>query len=298
MHIAAKNMNLIKNEYLQVGVKSTGAELCSIKSPKTGLEYLWQADPKVWGNHAPVLFPIVGGLKNGKYLHQGQSYAMPKHGIVRYNEQVQLREQSPDSLLFSLQSNEQSRIQYPFEFAFWIEFRLWENQLTISHRVQNEGSETMYFSLGAHPAFACPRREGEVYEDYYLEFSQEEQLRTWMLDDEGLIAEEGALMLDHARTLPLHQHLFDHDALIFKNQRSDSVSLKSNKSSEVLTVHFVGWPYLGIWAKPAAPFVCIEPWYGIADGAGTDQQLANKEGIMLLPSGEAFEASYRIEVEE
>lgn len=288
----------IQNEQLRIGVKTTGAELCSLVSQTTGQEYMWQADPAYWASHAPVLFPIVGGLKNGQYRFDGKTYALPKHGIVRYNEKVILESQEENSLTFLLLSDADSRLQYPFDFAFRVRFVLEARRLTVHHEVHNTGSHTMYFSLGAHPAFRCPLHAHESYEDYFLEFEQTEQLSTWLLNDAGLVASEGPVMLDHSKMLPLHAHLFDQDALIFKQHPSQSIALKSKRSAQILQVEYSGWPYLGIWAKPGAPFVCIEPWLGIADSAGTNQELPQKEGILSLKAGKIFQAVYSILIQE
>lgn len=290
-------MHTIENEALRVSVKTTGAELCSIQSVATGREYMWQADPGYWANHAPVLFPIIGGLKEGAYHHQGKTYSLPKHGFVRYNERVFLAEQKEHSLKFGLLANEETLQQYPFSFAFFVTFSIKGKTLAVTHSAENTGEEEMLFSLGGHPAFRCPFFEGEEYADYVLEFEQAEAAHTWDLDAEGLIAGPGRKVLENEHILPLHDHLFDHDALIFKHLNSSRVSLKSRLSGPVLSLRYEGWPYLGIWAKSGAPFVCIEPWLGIADSADTNQELAHKEGILRLPAGEFFEATYFIEIQ-
>ncbi|MEO0473231.1 MAG: aldose 1-epimerase family protein [Bacteroidota bacterium] len=291
-------MHQIENEFLRIGVKQTGAELCSIQSVKNGREYMWEGDPAIWGNHAPVLFPIVGGLKDGTYLFEGKSYQLPRHGIVRYNKKVQLVDQDPDALHFELESDPESLTKYPFPFRFRISFSLVANRLRILHQVENTGPATMYFSLGAHPAFRCPLIDGESYADHYLEFEYPETARTWVLDEKGLIAKEGMLMMDQSNQLALHEHLFDADALIFKNLASRRVSLRSRKAGLILRLEYPNWPYLGIWAKPQAPFVCIEPWQGIADHSETDQELQTKIGIMQLAAGKRYAAEYVIELGE
>ena len=231
----------LQNSQLSLSVKTTGAELSSIQSLKTGTEYLWQADPAFWANHAPVLFPIVGGLKDNTYFHEGNAYQLPRHGFVRYNEKVALRNQGVDFLTFGLRYDAETLKVYPFQFDFEITFRLTNNRITVAHQVKNLGETEMYFSLGAHPAFVCPLYAGESYSDYYLEFDQPETVQTWVLDEGGQIAEEGSLMMEGTNILPLHEHLFDNDALIFKDATSRSVSLKSRKSStSALTVTIPG----------------------------------------------------------
>ncbi|MFK7924032.1 MAG: aldose 1-epimerase family protein [Bacteroidia bacterium] len=291
-------MQYIKNQLLQIGVQSTGAELSSIRSFKTQQEYMWDAQPAIWGNHAPVLFPIVGGLKNGEYHYEGKSYPLPRHGFIRYNTQVELRSQTENRLTYGLSNNHDTQKVYPFAFDFVIQFELIDNRLTVKHEVHNLDDKPIFFSLGAHPAFRCPLHEDEAYSDYYLEFDEVENEKTWLLDRAGLISEEGPLVLDNTNILPLRPNMFDNDALIFKSMRSRRVSLKSHKSDQALTVSYEGWPYLGVWSKPKAPFVCIEPWLGIADHSDTDQKIETKFGILTLAPGDTFKAQYSIEISE
>jgi len=289
----------IENEYLQISILRKGVELSGIRSKKTAKEYMWQADPTIWGSHAPVLFPIIGALKADKYTYKGKTYSgLPKHGFIRRNEDISLAERTEKSLRYELNYSDASLSIYPFKFGFSIEYRLDGNKIIVRHEILNQGKEEMYFSLGAHPAFNCPRNPGESYEDYYLEFEQEETDHTWVLSERGLIDKPGETLLKQSQRLSLHKHLFDQDALIFKNLNSRSVHLKSKKSEEFLSMRYRGFPYLGIWAKPQAPFVCIEPWIGIADSESSSGKLEEKEGIRKLGPQSNFEASYEIEITE
>lgn len=290
-------MHQISNEILSIAVKQRGAELCSIKSTAGGQEYMWNADPNIWASTSPVLFPIVGGLKDNTYVYRGISYTLPRHGFFRQQEKIQLITHTENSLSFQLTTNEETLKVYPFEFRFTITYSLLGSTIRIHHLVENTGNDQMYFSLGAHPAFACPLHPGETYEDYYLEFEHSETLHTWDLNDQGLIYQQGRLVMDHTPTLPLHRHLFDHDALIFKNPVSNWVALKSNKNPHSVTVRFDNFQYLGLWAKPGAAYVCIEPWLGIADSHDTDGRLERKEGILHLEKGGSFETKYEIRIE-
>lgn len=289
-------MNQIENDFLRVGVLSKGAELCSIKNLKTGEEYIWQANPEIWNSHAPNLFPIIGALKNGAFLYENKVYLLPKHGIIRNNSTIQLKEKNPDSLIFQLTYSEESLKNYPFKFDFEIKFQLQEKTLTVSHKIINLDNKAMYFSVGGHPAFNVPLYEGESYEDYYLEFDQNLDLKTWLLNDQGLISPESRPVLRNENKIELHRDLFAKDALIFKNISSKKVVLKSRRSGTVLTVEYTDFKDLGIWAKPGASYVCIEPWLGYADVEGTSQDLKTKEGIMELMPSETFDASYTIEI--
>ena len=290
-------MYTIKNELLSIGVKPTGAELCSIKKIASGAEYIWQADPEIWSSHAPNLFPVIGVLKDGSYYYDSEKYSMPKHGFIRHNENIRLKEQTENKLTFQLKYSEESFKIYPFKFQFEISFSLDKNILTVSHAIENLDEKPLYFSLGGHPAFNAPLFEGETYDDYYLQFDQKQDLNTFLLSENGLVSHKTSMVTENDDTIQLHRNLFDHDALIFKNIASKKVTLKSKKSGAILTVRYEDFKNLGIWAKPKAPFVCIEPWLGIADVEGTNQDLKTKEGIMEIMPSKKFVASYSIEIE-
>lgn len=290
-------MQQIKNEFLSISVNPVGAELSSIKNLETGVEHLWQGDPEIWASQAPNLFPVIGVLKNGEYIFEGKTYKMPKHGFVRYNENIELKSKTEDELIFELNYSEESLKQYPFKFRFEIGFILKDKSLEVSHRIYNLDDKTIYFSLGGHPAFNAPISVNEVYEDYYLEFDQKLDLRSYLLNEEGLISEKTVGILDNENKIRLKKDLFENDALIFKNIPSKKVSLKSKNSGTVLSVEYTDFKNLGIWAKPGAPYVCIEPWLGIADVEGTDQNLKTKEGMEQLEPGKNFQANYIINVE-
>lgn len=288
----------IESESLQVQVRLKGMELKSIRSKTTQLEYLWQGDSRFWTGQAPVLFPIIGALKGGKTTHLGQKYALPKHGFVRNSDRVQLVQQLSDKLVFRMESNAETLSVYPFDFALELTFRLIGHCLEVSHQVFNQDSKVMYYSLGGHPAFACPLLPGELLEDYLIEFPEKETDSTWMIAEEGLIGEKGEKVLNDSNEIPLHAHLFDHDALIFKQLRSREVSLSHRKRGPVVKLEFKDFDYLGIWAKPGAPFVCLEPWLGIADSVHHSGLLAEKEGIRMLAPGETETKTFRIWIEE
>lgn len=284
----------LSNSELELSVEKTGLEICSVISQKTGTEYIWQADPEIWGSHAPVLFPIIGALKNGQYRFKGKMYNLPKHGLVRHSDRARLTQHKDNSLSFSLSWDEESLEQYPFKFELLTRYLLSGSTLFIEHTVINHGDGPMYFSLGGHPAFNCPIHNDETYSDYYLEFEKKETDSTWLLNSDGLVSNERRPILNNSKILPLHNNLFDDDALIFKNLKSRKADLVSKESGRILSMDFNGFPYLGIWAKPAAPFVCIEPWQGIADSADSTQELTQKEGIMSLERGKKHSAGYSV----
>ena len=288
----------ISNSHLQVSILSKGTEISSIKSILTGVEYMWQANPSIWGSHAPVLFPAIGSFKNDICTIDGKIYAIPKHGFIRHNENLVLKDRTETALHFLLNYSDKTLDLFPYKFRFHISFELHGNKLVVSHEVENLDNKEIHFSLGAHPAFNCPINSGEQYSDYYLEFAENENAETTVLSAAGLITDQTRPVLNNAKTINLHPTLFDDDALIFKKLKSRKVSLKSRKSQQVLTVRYSDFKYLGIWAKPNAPFVCIEPWLGIADHENTDGDYLKKDGLITLPKGEVFEAEYSIEIED
>jgi galactose mutarotase-like enzyme len=291
-------IHTISNSALKLSIDQTGAEICSIKSVKSGKEYIWNANPEVWGSHSPVLFPIIGSLKENQYMFDGNSYNMPRHGFIRYNKNLELSVKAPDRLVFKLTASEETLAMYPFLFEFVITFQLIGNRINILHKVTNLDTKEMYFSLGGHPAFNCPINQGESFTDYYLEFESIEKASSNRLAEGGLVTDKTFLVLDNTDVLPLDSTLFEQDALIFKKLKSRKVRLRSRKSDQYITVRFSDFPYLGIWTKPNAPFICIEPWQGIADSFNSDRNFKNKEAIIKLQPGKQHTAQYAIEINE
>ncbi len=192
-------------------------------------------------------------------------------------------------------ANEKTLQNYTSRFEFVIGYTLNGNELIIEYKVKNKDNKIMYFSIGAHPGFRCPLQSGECFEDYYLEFSQKETVHKYLLE-KGLVSNRTAMVLSNNNIIPLAYDLFKDDALVLKALKSNSVTLKSRKSSKTVTVKFDGFPYHGIWSKPdsGASFICIEPWYGIADAAGGKKQFISKEGILSIQPEECFTCQYSI----
>ncbi|MBC7958758.1 MAG: aldose 1-epimerase family protein, partial [Vallitaleaceae bacterium] len=216
----------IENDQLKIQINSMGAELDSIYNKNYQLEYLWNADPAFWPKKSPVLFPIVGTLKNDEYYFQNRSFKMGRHGFVREKE-FEVAELSPENLKFSLQSNEETLKQYPFDFLFDVIYSITGNCLKVTYQVTNTGTHVMYFSVGGHPAFMLPLEAATVYEDYFLEFSAIENAGRWPISKDGLIEGAPVPLLVNTNILPLNKQLFQQDALVFKDLRSDKVSLRS-----------------------------------------------------------------------
>ncbi|MBS1935365.1 MAG: aldose 1-epimerase family protein [Bacteroidetes bacterium] len=286
-------MYSIENEQLSISVSTKGAELQSIFHKKFKLEYMWDGDPAFWGKKSPVLFPIVGTLKGDTYFIDKKAYHLTRHGFAREME-FEVKGHTADSITFFIKSNFSTLKQFPFEFEFSIRYKLSGNNLTVTYIVKNTSDSYCYFSVGGHPAFKAPLVEGTSYDDYYLEFNEDETLSRWPISKEGLIEKTPEPFLTSSPVLPLRKELFYKDALVFKYPTSSIVSLKSDKTEHGLDFDFDGFPFLGIWAAKNADFVCIEPWCGIADSVDTDQQFTHKEGINKLKSKEVFERSWSV----
>jgi galactose mutarotase-like enzyme len=286
-------MQKIENDFLVVQSKVEGAELTSIFNKKTNLEYLWQAGEE-WPKHAPVLFPIVGQLKDNIYYFEDKQYSLDRHGFAR-TKTFNVNEQKENLIEYILTSDDEVTLKvYPFEFELMIRYELKGPSLKTIYIVKNKGKEEMLFSIGAHPAFKVPVSQNEKYEDCFLEFNQHEHASRWLLNN-GLITDATIPFFENSKTFSLSHKLFYDDALVFKELESTEISLKSRKYEHGLHFQFSGFRYFGIWAAKNADFICLEPWHGIADSINSDQQLKNKEGINRLQPGKEFYCDFTIE---
>ncbi|MDX2283871.1 MAG: aldose 1-epimerase family protein [Bacteroidia bacterium] len=278
---------------LRIQIDPQGAELRSIQPRDEALEYLWQGDPAYWSRRAPVLFPIVGRLKDDRYQWQGQWYAMGQHGFAR-DQVFSVEQPSPDEAWFTLEDTEASRARYPFAFRLRIGYQVQALRTRIVYEVLNPGTELLPFSIGGHPGFRCPLLPGEAAEAYRLNFEQDELAVRHLLEG-GLYTGETETVLQGGRSIALTPDLFDQDALVFHGLQSRWVELRSATSGRGVRLHFEAFPYLGIWAKPGAPFVCLEPWQGLADYTHSSGDLTEKAGIHLLLPGQLHRCAYEIE---
>lgn len=288
-------MNILENELLAVSIAAKGAELQSITHKQYGLEYMWNGDPAFWGKKSPVLFPVVGGLKNNQYQYKGKSYSLGRHGFARDRNFTVIQESS-NHIRFTLEADDESRKVYPFDFRFSLIYILNDNRLTVTYEVENTGTEPLLFSVGAHPAFAVPLTKETDFTDYYLQFSDVETTGKWPLSADGLIENASIPFLQQTSRLPLTKELFYGDALVFKQLRSNSIAILNNHNQHGLKLGYEGFPYMGIWSSRDANFVCIEPWCGIADHVTASGELSEKEGINQLVAGKSFLRSWYIEV--
>ena len=271
----------LQNDRIRVGVKPLGAELFSLQDIHSGKEYMWKADPAFWGKTSPVLFPIVGTLRNDKYKYGGKEYSLPRHGFAR-EMPFELGSATDTSATFVLKSSEKTLAKYPFKFRLDISYALEGAALIVTYHVYNEAETDMYFSLGAHPAFAVPLADGLHYEDYYLQFNHRETAPRWRIDGAGLIEPVATPCLDDSDRLNLRKELFYKDAIVLKHLSSTLISLRHKTDAHGLEFRYEDFPYMGIWAAKDADFLCIEPWCGIADSVSHNYDLITKEGIEKL----------------
>ncbi len=286
-------MVTIENDLLKVSIHPKGAELRSVYNKQTKLEHIWNGDPAFWAKSSPVLFPIVGTLKENTYYYEEAPYTLSRHGFARDME-FEVTGQTATSVVFTLVDTAATREKFPFRFRFDMVYRVIGNKLELTYQVHNRTEQNMYFSVGGHPAFSLPLVAGTVYTDYYLEFNKTENAGRWPISKDGLIELFTIPLLDNSNKLSLNKELFYKDAIVFKNLHSSSVKLLSPKTEHGLELDFTGFPYLGIWAAKDADFICIEPWCGIADSTDSNQQLAGKEGINHLAPQSLFERSWSL----
>lgn len=275
----------IENEFLTCEIDDMGAQLHSLVSKANGKEYIWYGKTEIWYGQAPVLFPIIGQLINDKYFYNGKEYTMPKHGIAR-KLPFNVKECSGAKAVFSLESDENTLKGYPFEFELLVAFELCGKKLINTMTVINKTDGEMYFSIGAHPGFNC--NIGDV-----IEFELPETLETERIDSENLLIPERFPVIENSREIEITEDIFKKDALILSDIKSEKLRIKGENEIEFT---FGKCPVLGIWAKPGAPYVCIEPWYGINDGREVKDDISKKREIQRLGKGENFEFIWAAEI--
>lgn len=283
---------------VSAAINPFGAELSSLQLD--GHEYLWQGDPAFWGRRAPVLFPIVGSLRNGCAESAAGRCEMGRHGIARNCEhKVVERAADGSSATFQLCDSEETRVSYPYSFQLNMTYAIMgEASLCQTFRVTNTGAATLPFCVGGHPAFNIPvlGSEGEVFEDYELRFVEPWTCILPVIQPDGLMNWENALECPkNASTVSLTHASFEHDALMFTDVPSSTIELVGAKSGHGVRVSFPGFKYLGVWSAAGdAPFIALEPWTGHTTALTEDDVFEHKAGMTLLAPGEAFERTFTI----
>ena len=283
----------LRSSALEATIKADGAELCSLRNAE-GIELLWQAGP-AWPRHSPLLFPIVGRLKNDQLRHRGNAYPMTQHGFAR-DVRFEWVEQGPKACKLALVDDEAMRARYPFAFRLDVTFTIDNADLKVAFDITNTGDENLPASIGAHPAFNWPLLPGLTKEAYALNFSDEEPAPIRRLEG-GLMRAAQEPSPVRGKTLPLSERLFDDDAIIFDQLASRSVRYAADRGPSI-EMFWEGLPQLGVWSKPGgAAFVCVEPWHGFASPSDFDGEFSDKPGVMQIAPGEKRNLSYRIRVD-
>lgn len=284
----------IRNESLTLEIDAHGAEMKSLIDNCSGQEYLWCGDAAYWGRTSPILFPLVGNYREKQSCFDGKWYSLSQHGFAR-DMDFELVSEKGDEIWFALEDSPETLEKYPFGFRLELGYRLQGRAVEVLWKVTNKNDREMYFSIGGHPAFNCPLREGEKQTDYRIGFDTCEPLTASVLDENGTVSERTKVLELTDGMLQITDSLFDEDALIVEHDQAHKVALYTPEGEKYLEVRFEA-PLFGIWSPAGkhAPFVCIEPWYGRSDRADFGQKLEEREWGNVLKAGEIFTAVYQI----
>lgn len=283
------------NDSLRLTVDTFGAQMMELYLADK--QYLWQGDPAYWMDRAPILFPCIGRLPQDHYHFLGKEYTMGNHGFAAKSD-FSVVSWEKTYLVLSLSSNAETIACYPFPFSLEVSYRLCDRTAEITYSVQNRGSRTMPFAIGAHPGFRVPWQEGESFEDYTLAFSQSCQpTRICTVSGPFLSGKEIPFPLQEGCFLPLRHGLFDDRVIILKNMARE-VTLQSRKSGCAVTVSYPQMPYIGIWHTPGtdAPFVCIEPWSSLPNRENVVEEFSCKGDLIHLAPGQSYETTWCITI--
>ena len=283
----------LENDCLKVEIESFGAEIKSVIRKENMREYLWYGNPRFWGRTSPVLFPFVGSLKDKKYSYQGKEYPMGQHGFARDME-FELVSKEEREIWFCLRSNEETLAKYPFAFALSIGYRLMKDQVDVLWKVENPGSEKLYFSIGAHPAFLCPVHGESEKTGYRLIFDGVDEIHHHgnTLDAGMALREDLVLPLTDSYA-EITKEFFDRCTYMIEGKQTGKVGIADREGNRIVDVIFDA-PLFAVWSPEGknAPFLCIEPWYGRCDAIDFDGDLTEREYTQILEPAGGFEAGY------
>lgn len=296
MKISMSTMKTISNEYLTVVIDPQGAEMQSLKHTASGREYLWQGDPAYWEGRSPILFPAVGGLWDGTYRYNGQTYPMPKHGFMR-DKLWQVAEERSDSLTLTYEGpqEETDRQAFPWAFALTVCYALEGDRLVVTFTVSNKGSETMYFQMGGHPGFALPDFDEAADVDGFLKLEGDVK-DVVRASEQGCVGPERfKIPLTEDGLVPLAVSTFENEALIFDGGQLKAATLFDKSRRPLLRVESCAPVWL-FWSPQGvhSPFVCAEPWYGLCDSIGFDSEVSEHAYINSLVGGGKWHGGYSI----
>jgi len=283
-------MIILKNEHLTATFKEIGAELKSLTLD--GKEYIWPGSSDVWAGSCPVLFPICGGLKKDKYLLNGKEYTLEKHGFARFKTFL-VESKTDTSIVFLHKSDDETKQKLPFDYELRVIYTLEEKTVKIDYSVKNLNDDTMYFNIGSHEGYYTP----EGIEDYDVIFPQNETLNSNVLYG-NLLSNQQLPIIKDSNVLPLYDKYFTIDALVFKDLKSKSATLRNRKTGKALRVDFPDDKYFLLWHKPNAPYICLEPWNGIPDTVDSSFDITEKEGITALAGKSEYKHTHSITIVE
>ena len=283
-------MVTIKNEYLTASFNEVGAELKSLVY--NGIEYIWEGRQEVWAGSCPLLFPICGGLKEDRYILNGKEYMLPKHGYIRFKK-FEVENSTHNCIVFLHKSDDETKVSFPFDYELRVIYTLNQKTLKIDYSVKNLTDDTMYFNIGSHEGYYTP----EGIEDYDVIFSQKETLNSYVLYG-NLLSNQQLPIIKDQDYLPLYDKYFTIDAMVFKDLKSKSATLRNRKTGKAIKVDFPDDKYFLLWHKPNSPYICLEPWNGIQDIVGSSYDITEKEGITALESKLEYKHTHSITIVE
>lgn len=278
---------IISNDKLKVTISTRGAEVLSVVDNKD-CQFIWPGSAPFWGGHSPVLFPICGGLKDDKFVFEGKEYNLQKHGYGRFKE-FEVEKVTENSATFLHCSDDETKINFPFDYEFRIIYTIIDNCLNIEYNVKNNSSGDMFYSVGGHEGFYCP---GGI-ENYYIVFEKEEDLDSNILNG-SLIEHETLNFGKNTTVLPLKYEYFAVDAQVFTSLKSRKVTLKNNKNDRTIELNFDGNDTFVLWSQPGAEFVCIEAWAGVHDFVDSNYDITAKKGIVKVPQNNVSSIKHSI----
>lgn len=283
-------MVTIKNEYITAKINELGAELKSLVFGET--EYIWEGRSEVWAGSCPLLFPICSGLKEDKYTFNGKEYTLQKHGYARFKT-FEVESMTGSSVVFLHKSDIDTKQSFPFDYELRVIYTLAEKTLKIDYAVKNLTDGTMYFSIGSHEGYYTP----EGIEDYDVIFPQNETLNAYVLYG-NLLSNQQLPIIKDSNVLPLYDKYFTIDALVFKDLKSKSATLRNRKTGKAVRVDFPDDKYFLLWHKPNSPYICLEPWSGISDIVGSSYDITEKEGIIPLEGKSEYNHTHSVTIIE
>lgn len=288
-------MTKLQNDNIELTVSNHGAEIHSLFDKRTCTEYIWQGDPTYWHWHGPICFPITGRVHDDTYTVDKKLYHLTVHGFAR-DFDFNLLKKTENNFIYELKYSDETLKIYPYKFSLKIEYILQSNGVEVLYSVENLDDKDIYFGIGLHTGYNCPMDKNDDFEDYEFILEKEETLYRNFLEN-GIMSNNTEPFLQNEKIIPVTKELFKRDIIFMQNVQSKSIVLKSKKSNKAIKVSYKNFDHLGLWTKPqGAPFICIEPWKGLADKKDVHVDFSQKDGNNCLKPSETFKCSYKIEI--